>query len=591
MPIPQPPPTTPAARGSLAATVIELAAMTILCAAAGAWPPPDSNEACYLVRARHAADPDWLAGDFFLETPEAHRVFAWAFGPLAASLSLPAAAWVGRWLGWLAVAAGLRHALLGAVALPARRRWAWLLAAAAIYSLASRYADASGEWVIGGCEAKVFAWAGVLAAAGEVAAGRWATAWLACGVATAVHPLVGGWAAVASCLARCGSPGGLRPRWPGRAGWAAIVAGTGLGAVGVVPAALLSAGVAPETVAEAARIQVVQRLPHHLLPRTFPEAMVAAHLLAVLLLLGGWATLPRNERIDRLVALVLGSLGISAVGLLIAACEPFAPAVSYGLLRYYFFRLADGLVPLGLTVIAIAVASRPAAAGAGESFPRRSGLIAAGLIVAAAAVVDMLVQSGHWPLVSRDAVSRADRHVDAAAWREVCGWIRDHTPPDACVLTPQGAASFHWWADRREVVCWKNMPQDPESVVAWRDRIRECYAVPAADEERLVASTAVLGEDHLLRVAARYDATHLVAPRQAIESPLVVLRHPLDSLTRMYANDSYVVFQLPRPPEQAAGLTAGSPAAGPGASPPGGSAGRRSPRHAPSPRERPSRQP
>lgn len=591
MPIPQRPPTRPAARGSFAATVIELAAMTILCAAAGAWPPPDSNEACYLVRARHAADPDWLAGDFFLETPEAHRVFAWAFGPLAASLSLSVAAWIGRWLGWLAVAAGLRHALLGATDLPARGRWISLMAATAIFSLASRYADASGEWVIGGCEAKVFAWAGVLAAAGEVAAGRWATAWLACGAATAVHPLVGGWAAVATCLARCSSPDGWSPRWPSRAGWMAIVVGTGLGALGVVPAAMLSAGVDPETLAEAARIQVVQRLPHHLLPRTFPEAMVASHLLAVLLMLGGWASLPRNDRIDRLVALVLGSLGISTVGLFVAACEPLAPAVSYGLLRYYFFRLADGLVPLGLTVIAIALASRLAANRADSTLPRRPAVVAAGVIVAAAAVVDLLVQSGHWPLVSQAEVSRADRHVEAAAWREMCGWVRDHTSPDACFLTPQGAASFHWWADRREVVCWKNMPQDPESVVAWRDRIRACYAVPAADEERLVSSTAVLGEDHLLQVAARYAATHLVAPRQAIESPLVVLRQPLDSLERVYANDGYVVFQLPGPPEQTAGLTAVSPAVGPGASPPAGSAGRRSLRHALSPRERPSRQP
>jgi hypothetical protein len=60
-------------------------------AAAGAWPAPDINEAVYLTKARHHADPGWAAGDFFLETPDAHGVFYVLFGPLAAGMPLEAA--------------------------------------------------------------------------------------------------------------------------------------------------------------------------------------------------------------------------------------------------------------------------------------------------------------------------------------------------------------------------------------------------------------------------------------------------------------------------------------------------------------------
>ena len=77
----------------------EILLMTAIFAAAGAWPTPDTNEAHYLARARHSWDPSWGAGDFFLDSPEAHGVFYRLLGPLAAALPLEQAAWLGRQAG------------------------------------------------------------------------------------------------------------------------------------------------------------------------------------------------------------------------------------------------------------------------------------------------------------------------------------------------------------------------------------------------------------------------------------------------------------------------------------------------------------
>jgi len=129
-------------------TVGEIAAIVVMFAAAAAWPTPDVNEAVYLTKARHAADPAWAAGDFFLETPDAHGVFYLLFGPLAATLPLERAAWVGRALGWLAVGIGFWHAVAPVVATTWGR-----IAAAALFSLALRHTTMAGEWVLGGCEA------------------------------------------------------------------------------------------------------------------------------------------------------------------------------------------------------------------------------------------------------------------------------------------------------------------------------------------------------------------------------------------------------------------------------------------------------
>ena len=96
----------------------QIIAITAIFAAAGAWPVPDVNETVYLPKARHAADPPWCAGDFFLETPDAHGFFYLVMGPVAARLPLETAAWLSRIAGWLALAVGFRHLALPLVAGP-----------------------------------------------------------------------------------------------------------------------------------------------------------------------------------------------------------------------------------------------------------------------------------------------------------------------------------------------------------------------------------------------------------------------------------------------------------------------------------------
>ena len=59
----------------------------------------------------------------------------------------------------------------------------------------------AGEWVIGGVEAKGFAYVLVFLGLEALAANRWNRVWLLLGAASAFHVLVGGWAAVAAGLA------------------------------------------------------------------------------------------------------------------------------------------------------------------------------------------------------------------------------------------------------------------------------------------------------------------------------------------------------------------------------------------------------
>ena len=564
----------------------EVAAILLLFAASGAWPLPDVNETVYLTKALHHVDPSYGRGDWFLETPDAHSIFYAVMGPILAACGLESGAWVGRWLGWLALAMGFRHAVVPLLSTAVGR-----LLAAALFALALRHTTAAGEWVIGGCEAKVFSWALVLAALGEIGRARFAVAVFLLGGATALHPIVGGWGLVACGLVwwrgrraggaesdgvvrRAGGAesGGVVRRTGGMSSVAdtlriltptrspprrqgtnhtggdstvsaalrggLVLGGVALAAWGVLPALSLSAGVDAAGRALANRIYVVERLHHHLLPWTFPEAMIARHLLAILVGTIMHRVVPATPARARVAAFREAALSISLVGCLIALAEPLAPDLVIGLLRYYWFRLADVVVPFTLAASAAAVLMDDGVCA--RILPGRPAFVR-GLVVAAL-VLDLGLQSRHWPLPGRSGPQcRADMKVDAAAWADVCGWVKEHVPPGSRFLTPRGAASFTWRTGLPEVVAWKNSPQDAVSLLEWRRRILDCFSADGrlVDMER---STAALGAARMRDVADRYGADHAIVPLDVAG---------LDALPfeRLHANARYAVYRLAPPPE------------------------------------------
>ena len=510
----------------------EWAIFTCVFAVAGAWPAPDVNEGYYLAKARHSVNPEWCGNDFFLNSEDAHGLFFLILGPLAASATLSTATWVGRWAGWLALAVGFRHAVVQLFPSFLHRFFA-----ITVFSLAARYTTMAGEWMIGGCEAKVFAWALVLAAYGEGVRGRWAYAWLLSGAATAFHPLVGGWmmisigfAAFIQSMERKGKTDWLNIR-----ALSCVIAGLVLAFYGVWPAMRMSIGVAAGVREQAAATYVVDRLPHHLLPGSFQESLVTRHLLAVIFCGVLYTALPYGSRRQRGLLLVLAAVLISGSGFVISLCEPIAPYLVYSFLRFYWFRLADGLVPLGLCVLLTHFLFLTQSIRLGELLhSRRGGLIA---LILCLFGYDSVLQSRHWPLLTDAFHPRSDKLVESVSWNEVCQWVQEETPPVACFLTPRGAASFLWRAERSEVVAWKNVPQDPISIVEWRDRIIDCFSYDGTIKN-LARSTCSLGVARLNLIANTYNADFIIAP---VKSFNAMPRQP----QFMYRNKHYVVIKIP----------------------------------------------
>ena len=209
----------------------------------GAWPVPDVNEAHYLSKAKHYWNPEWCQNDFFVNTADAHQVFDWSFGWVTRFMPLVAVAWFGRLLTWTLLAFAWQR--LSWAVVPGN--WRAILAAVLFVSL-NENAHMAGEWVIGGVEAKGFAYVLMLLAFEAVVRGRWNWVWLFLGAATGIHVIVGGWSAVAAGVAWLADG---RSRTPIMRMLRGLIVGLLLAVPGVWFGLALTHGVAAQTVTDA----------------------------------------------------------------------------------------------------------------------------------------------------------------------------------------------------------------------------------------------------------------------------------------------------------------------------------------------------
>jgi hypothetical protein len=512
----------------------------------GAWPVPEVNEPCYLGKAIHFWNPHWASSDWFLQTADTHAVFYVTVGWLALLLKPTALAWTIRLLTWALLAWSWQR--LSAAVVP--RAWASIVTATLFVFLLQHY-NVAGEWVVGGAEAKGFSFALIFFALEGMVQGRWNRMWILLGCASALHILVGGWAAIAAGIVWIATTWKdvRRSTLP-----ALLIAPTIaflLALPGLVPSLLMNRGTPPAAIAQANQINVFERLPHHLNPLKFwNDGFVLPFLLLVVFWLCLWPTAAEDAGARRLRAFTAISLAFALVGtglgLLSLANRPLAASW----LRFYWFRLVDVAVPLGLTLLAA------------RWLIARKMRVAIGVLIAVTVfhLVDCVVlrwfadppfaerqvdgeawrSACFWatgrplrPLFPRQP--RADKLRDNADWHDVCRWVSEHTPPDARFLIPRSAHTFKWYAARGEVVNWKEMPQDAAGLVVWWTRIQDIYATGnPPPQDKYYISLADAGAERLKLLAAKYQADYLVTQTSEPMLPMPVV----------YKNEAFAVYEM-----------------------------------------------
>lgn len=517
--------------------IVEVALLVALLFVFAGSPPPGDDEAHYLGKAKQYWDPAWLAGDFFLGTPDAHVVFNWAVGWLTLFFSLDATAWITRFAAWLLLAIAWRRLSYAIVPRPLVS-----LLTMALFLVFQQYGTGAREWIVGGVEAKCFAWALVVFALDQlVRAGgsgvqglqfsesantpggelwRWNFVWLLLGLASAFHVLVGGWAVVAAMLTWLATK--ERPALVSML--PALAAGGVISLLGIVPALRLSAGADPQLVQEAHRIYVFERLNHHLVVHDFPWR----YRLQFLGALGAWLAVARatrnSPRSAPLRKFVLAALVIAVGGIVIDQTTLQRPDIAAPVLRFYWYRLADMLVPVGLALglaeLWFMVAGHAASSTSTATHNRTT--VAAQWMLAALCLVPMVVIGVRAATRLADRRSGSDVQAkiareDVARYLAACAWINSQTPAASRFITPPLYQSFRWHAQRNEVASWKDIPQSAADIVEWRNRNRALGAWWKALQRQGYTPQV---ERRLRTLAAQYDVQYILVPRSLTAHPL-----------------------------------------------------------------------
>jgi hypothetical protein len=496
---------------------LEIALIFLVFFIHGAWPAPEVNEPHYLGKAKHYWDAAWCSGDFFLNTADAHEVFYFAFGWLTLLLPLPAVAWVGRILVWLLLAYSWRRLSVSLI-----EGWLYSVLSAALFVALNDRFHMAGEWVVGGIEAKGFAYVLVFFGLEALVRDRWGRSLVLFGAAAAFHVVVGGWCVVATILTWLTS----KRRPPLQSLVAPAVLGGLLSLGGLWPALTLTWGNDAQTVHDANRLYVYERLEHHLLPEQLPALFVIRHLLLVLALIPLVRLVPTEERWLRLRGFVAAAVAIAAAGMVLSLTMWWQPDFAASLLRYYWFRMSDVMVPLGVALLTTAVLCRWQQV--------RHPWYAVGLAAALLAAGLHLGDTMRFRLTYLSP--RADwtlPRVEIDDWREVCRWASEETPPDAVFLVPRMSQTFRWYAGRGEVVTRKDLPQDAPAIVEWWQRLADIYGT--GDQATPADSLTQLGAERLRALGEKYGASYVVTrPDATLDLPRV------GPLTRTVS-----VYQLP----------------------------------------------
>ena len=554
-------PATSSLAGGLRLAAFEVAWIFLIFFLVAGAPAPDVGESHYLTKARHYWNPSWCAGDLFLESKDAHWTFYWTFGWVTRFGSLEAAAWIGRVITWGLLAWSWRRLSWAIVPRPL-----YSLLSAGVLLLLLRNFHLAGEWIVGGVEAKGFAYVLVFLALEGIVRNRWRTALLLAGAAGAFHVLVGGWTVVAIGLAWLAA-GSARPKLVSLL--LAALGGLALSLPGLIPAILLNRGVPEEASRLAARIYVFDRLAHHLVFHQFSIACQARYAV----LLAAWLPLAWSLRKEagpwRLQLVAAGALIICLTGVVIdQALVLMTSARGWSieeyqqhaapLLRYYWFRMSDSLVPVGAALGAIWWLARlQKVRPASGSWFLIGAILAAGVNVADVAywraqrpIPGALVQprptadSGPQWWLTADAADPARAGGPPIAewaqdWKAACRWIEASTPRDAKFITPRHQQTFKWYAERAEVANWKDVPQDAVSLLEWRSRLHALYP-----RERLhhALDLAAHSDKDLLALARQYQADYIVIDRTRSRRPVALPRvYPL----LREENPSFDVYRVP----------------------------------------------
>ena len=420
-------------------------------------------------------DRQWLPNDWYLNLRTDYRVlFDILVGSFLSKVGFQTVSLAGCLLEYLAFAFAL-DSLYRALHL----RFEYGAAALALF-LGQQFLVA-GEWMIGGLETKVFAYICVLFSISLILNERYRLAFFLAGLAFSFHPLIGMYSFFCLCVAlfcvaiRTGEF--LRPF---KSVWLFPVSGL-VGFFSIFQQLRFSSS----SNNRAWEIYVLFRLPRHLYPAAWQGHtwiwLLGLSILLIIIML----RVVREKKSKFLLIYLLCSIGLFGIGLVFY----FLGLISW--LRFYWFRLADVMVPFWLPILLLSWLSTEGVKlrlerinGKLFSFTKtRPGYSLSAWIF----ILVFLISLGNFAITFRGTRQQEQANLSE---KNMLTWIADNTPENAVFMVDPNLSDFYLTAQRGMFCSFKHLPSYGDEILEWYDRLSLCNG----DKAFLQTGTGVAGE-------------------------------------------------------------------------------------------------
>lgn len=485
------------------------------------------NEVDVLPFARQFSDPDWLRNDWYLNLDITYRnLFNAVFGPIVSWLGFDAGKYAGRFMIYLLLSAAV-YDFLKAVRLNI------IIGLIALFFFLGHQSIVAGEWIVNGVDTKSIAYACVIFSLAALVRKKYIQGFAFIGASISFHPLVGIYSFYCALLAILANKE-WREQWQIiiKQSWPLLITGLyGFWSIFVLQIQNNNFAVSDRVW----WVYTVFRLPHHTLPGAWDghrwdvKLSLAVFLFAVIFSVS-----------KSLGPRFLASYGLASVSLFLIGLGLYAFGDIH-ILRLYWFRFPDTIVPL-LSLIFSGIIFEKIIKTLFSGFLCLPGIrvnigkynerhlrIIAGIVV----LVGILAAA------SGSTYNRIKSELDdRKPIRDSQEWILNNTPEDAVFLIDPTIDNFYVEAQRAVFVSYKHLPQSPDEIMEWYERIKICNGNRPPEKikdsfEEIQTNFYNLDETSIRSIAKTYGIDYYLGlPNQKL------------TFNRIYSDSYYTLYQI-----------------------------------------------
>ena len=387
---------------------------------------------------------DWLAADWYLNQSIPYRyLFNYLAGYMVESLGFIQAIFIGRIITYLFMSYGI-YSLISTLRSSNSDIFFWL--AFVIHFSFFSYGMGAGEWMIGGFDTKVFAYAFVLLSLNALFTEKYRKGWFFGGLALSFHVLIGLYHMI--CLVPF-----LLSNTKERLAKSISYYLLG-GLFGLYSIAFYLLNYENTLSSKGFETYVNISVPHHTIPSVFPTS-TWVYLIIFTCINFAFLRFVNQAHVRQVATYVLASVVCFLFGLLV-----FYITGPSHYLRYYFFRHADILLPF-LTLLMIA-------GYADKKIKNRSIALVS---IAFLAIILLSI-----PKIKRRLATYTHQksviHFRHSKDLEMEKWIKKHTAIDEVFITNPDDKYFYLNYERPVFVLTRQSPQSGVELSEWYRRLK-----------------------------------------------------------------------------------------------------------------------